>query len=65
MRKEILWSGLESLEAFLHELLLGEADPPLAGLAVFRIEDFLANSISGFLTKLLQVLTHQIWKKIV
>jgi hypothetical protein len=43
---------LVGAQRFLHELLLGKADPPLAGLAVFGVEDFFAHSIAGFLSQL-------------
>lgn len=47
-------------QGFVHELLLGETQPPLAGLAVLSGEDPFANPDTDFLPQLLQILFHQI-----
>lgn len=57
-RIEYFLEALISLQALLHKLSLGKADPPLARLSVVSSEDLLAHSVARLLSKLLQVLPH-------
>lgn len=47
-------------QRLVHELLLGEAEPPLGGLAIGGVEDALTHSQAGLLPQLLEVLLHQL-----
>jgi len=47
-----------SRKTLLHELLLGKAYPPLAGLVIRSIKDLFQQSYSGFLAQLQEILTH-------
>jgi len=47
-------------ETLVHELSLGEAHPPLAGLVGLRVEDSLGQSQPGLLAKLLQEASHRV-----
>lgn len=47
-------------QRFVHELLLGEAQPPFAGSTVFGGKHTFADTLPGLLAQLLQVLTHLI-----
>lgn len=47
-------------QRLVHELLLGEAQPPLARFAVLAGEDPLAHPDANLLAQLLQVLLHQV-----
>lgn len=50
----LTWTG----QAFLHELLLGKASPPLIRLSIFGAENLLHHSVAGFVPYLQEVLTH-------
>jgi len=52
----LTWAG----QALLHELLLGEAGPPLVWLAVICAKYFLHNTITGLVTQLQQILAHEV-----
>lgn len=48
-------------ERLVHELLFGEAQPPLGGLAIWGVEDTFTHPQASLLPQLLEVLLHQLW----
>lgn len=49
-------------QRFIHKLLFGKAQPPLAGSAVLGGEHAFAHALPRFLAQLLDVLAHLIWR---
>lgn len=47
-------------EGLVHELLFGEAQPPLGGLPIRGVEDTFTHPQAGLLPQLLEVLLHQL-----
>lgn len=58
----LFWGHLlsRSRQRLIHELLLGEAQPPLARFAILSGEHLFANPDADFLPQLLQILFHQV-----
>lgn len=48
-------------ERLVHELLFGEAQPPLGWLPIRGVEDTFTHSQASLLPQLLEVLLHQLW----